>query len=124
MTTQTLLPLPEAGPARTARAGAGAAPCACPDRRRRVHHDRLLQVEDDVDELLALIELAVTWCELDYSEVAVVPPERWIEFAAAHAWRDPHRVERLFGLAADIALRSAPGSAGDNRGAFLQLVAR
>lgn len=96
--------------------------CRCPDRRWRAHHDRLLRVETDVDELLELLELAVTWTELDYSGAAVVPPERWTDFAAAHAWARPDRMERLFGLAADVALRSAPGAVGG--AALLELVAR
>lgn len=96
--------------------------CRCADRRWRAHHDRLLRVETDLDELLELLELAVTWTELDYSDAAVVPPERWTDFAMAHPWRDADRMERLFGLAADIALRHGPGSV---RGTdLLELVAR
>jgi hypothetical protein len=76
-----------------------------PERRTRAHHDRLLRVEDDPDEVVELLELAVTWSELDYSEVAVVPPEAWIDFAVGHRWRHPERVLRLFSLAADVALR-------------------
>jgi hypothetical protein len=76
-----------------------------PDRRTRAHHDRLLRVEDDPDEVIELLELAVTWGELDYSESDVVPPEAWIDFAAGHRWRDPERVLRLFSVAADVALR-------------------
>jgi hypothetical protein len=97
--------------------------CRCADRRRHApHHDRLLLVETDFDELLELLELAVTWHELDYSDAAVVPPERWTEFVTAHVWRDQDRMERLFGLAADIALRSAPGAVGGAQ--LLELVAR
>ena len=96
--------------------------CRCADRRRGAHHDRLLRVETDFDELLELLELAVTWTELDYSDAAVVPPERWTDFATAHDWRDRDRMERLFGLAADIALRSAPGAVGGAE--LLGLVAR
>lgn len=90
-------------------AGARSAGCACADRRWRSHHDRLLRVEADPDEMLELLELAVTWCELDYSAAAVVPPEHWDDFALAHDWQDPERMGRLFGLAADIALRAAAG---------------
>src|SRR4051794_14155172 len=57
----------------------------------RHHHDRLLTVESDVGELLELVELAVTWGELDYSGTGVVPPWKWLEFAACHEWRDPDR---------------------------------
>lgn len=76
-----------------------------PEPRTRAHHDRLLRVEDDPDEVVELLELAVTWSELDYSEVEVVPPEAWIDFAVGHRWRHPERVLRLFSLAADVALR-------------------
>lgn len=47
----------------------------------------------------------MTWQELDWSHAAVVPPSRWTEFALHHTWRDSGRVERLFALAADVALR-------------------
>jgi hypothetical protein len=83
-----------------------------PHRRTLAHHDRLLRVEDDPDEVIELLELAVTWGELDYSESDVVPPEAWIDFATGHRWRDPERVLRLFSVAADVALRGphlAPG---------------
>ncbi len=72
----------------------------------RRHHDRLLTVESDVDELLELVELAVTWGELDYSGVGIVPPGQWLEFAACHEWRDPDRAARIFSVATDIALRA------------------
>lgn len=84
-------------------------PChaGCPvDPALRRHHDRLLTVESDVEELLALVELAVTWGELDYSGAAVVPPEQWLEFAACHQWRDPERAARIFSVATDIARRA------------------
>lgn len=92
--------------------GARPAGCTCADRRWTSHHDRLLRVESDPDEMLELLELAVTWCELDYSATPVVPPEHWGGFALAHDWQDPARMERLFGLAADIALRAAGAAAG------------
>ena len=41
------------------------------------HHDRLLLVDVDPDELLALIEMAVTWDELDYSQCDVLGPAEW-----------------------------------------------
>ena len=82
--------------------------CPCrPERHVRAHHDRLLHVEAEPDEVLELLELAVTWRELDWSGEGVVAPEHWVEFAATHAWVHPDRMERLFGLAADIALRGA-----------------
>jgi hypothetical protein len=76
------------------------------DPALRRHHDRLLTVESDVDELLELIELAVTWGELNYCGVSVVPPGQWLEFAACHEWRDPDRAARIFSVATDIALRT------------------
>lgn len=93
--------------------------CRCADARWRSHHDRLLRVETDVDELLELLELAVTWTELDYTEAAVVPPEYWADLALAHGWQRPDRMERLFGLAADIALRGVAGSAHGAAGLHL-----
>jgi len=81
--------------------------CRCRlDGRTRPHHDRLLNVEADPDELVELLELAVTWSELDYSGADVVPPEAWVEFAMGHRWCDSGRMTRLFALAADIALRA------------------
>lgn len=79
-----------------------------PDPQRRAHHDRLLAVETDPDALLDLLELAVTWRELDWSDAGVVPPEEWLDFAERHRWQDPGRALRIFGLARDVALRGAP----------------
>lgn len=70
------------------------------------HHDRLLQVDVDADELLALIEMAVTWHELDYSDQDVIAPVAWQTFAETHAWSDPERAERAFSLALDIVGRT------------------
>ena len=42
---------------------------------------------------------------LDWSQADVLPPEAWLDFAAGHSWTCPGRVERLFALATDIALR-------------------
>jgi len=89
-------------------------PCKCSvEAALRSHHDRLLTVETDVAELLELLELAVTWGELDYSHAPVVQPTRWVDFALQHSWADPRRAHRIFSLAADIAARSAaiPGPA-------------
>lgn len=72
----------------------------------RHHHDRLLTVESDADELLELVELAVTWGELDYSSADLIPPGQWLEFAACHEWRDPARAARIFSVVTDIALRA------------------
>ncbi len=76
------------------------------DPALRRHHDRLLTVESDVDELLELVELAVTWDELDYSSAGLVPPGQWLEFVACHEWRDPARAARIFSVVTDIALRA------------------
>ncbi len=87
------------------------------DPALRHHHDRLLTVECDIDELLELVELAVTWDELDYSGAAVVPPGQWLEFAACHEWQDPERAARIFSVVTDIALRGGlPSLAGLVRG--------
>jgi len=77
------------------------------DTARRAHHDRLLAVESDPDAALELFDLAVTWHELEYDDTEIVAPAHWLEFAERHRWQDPGRVERIFGLATDIALRAA-----------------
>jgi hypothetical protein len=74
------------------------------------HHRRLMTIESDQDVLLDLMELAVTWPELEYSETSTVPPARWIPFAESHRWMDHERVERIFSLATDIALTAARAS--------------
>lgn len=66
------------------------------------HHDRLLAVDTDVEALLELLEVAVTWHELDYSESSVVPPRHWARFLDRHIWRQPEVAERAFRLAEDI----------------------
>jgi len=101
-----VVPLGPRGPHCAGPTGCGVA------RGLRVHHDRLLRVEDDPDELVDLLETAVTWQELDYGDAALVPPEAWTDFAQDHPWRHPERMLRLFSLAADIALR-APAPAAD-----------
>jgi hypothetical protein len=75
--------------------------------RRLAHHDRLLTVDTNVEALLELLEIAVTWHELDYSETPVVGPQDWLAFADEHAWRYPDRASRAFGLAVDIVSRRA-----------------
>jgi hypothetical protein len=72
------------------------------------HHDRLLNVEADVVTTLELMELATTWEEIDYSGEAVIPPCDWMDFAAAHNWRNPELAFRLFSLAIDVARRPEP----------------
>ena len=68
------------------------------------HHDRLLAILSDPDELLELLELAVTWAELDYSSRPVIAPHRWTSFLNSHNWSDPQRAERIFSLATDVAM--------------------
>lgn len=75
----------------------------------RDHHDQLLTVDTDPDTLLALIELAVTWHELDYSVEPVVGPHEWLTFAARHRWVLPERAEWAFALAVDIVGRRVVG---------------
>jgi hypothetical protein len=90
----------------------GSARCGCrPSLRHSAHHERLLAVESDPDAVLDLVELAVTWGELDYTGADVLAPEAWLDFAADHAWLRPDRVMRLFALASDVALRG-PRPAG------------
>ena len=92
---------------------------ACDCRFARIaprHHDALLNVEADVATTLELMELATTWEEIDYSEEAVIPPCDWMDFAAAHNWRDPELASRLFSLAIDVAARRGePAMAGKRR---------
>jgi hypothetical protein len=75
------------------------------------HHDRLLAAETDLEALLELMELAVTWGELDYSSSDVVPPAMWAQFCEQHSWRDADLVRRVFDLATDLALRSQAAGA-------------
>jgi hypothetical protein len=67
------------------------------------HHRRLVTIESDPEVLLELLELAVTWPELEYSETPTIAPEDWMSFVESHRWADPDRVERLFSVATDIA---------------------
>ena len=66
------------------------------------HHDRLLEVGTDPAAVLDLVELAVTWSELDYTDAEVIPPAQWLEFCSRHAWPDPERAMRAFELATDV----------------------
>lgn len=83
------------------------------DAALAAHHDRLLTVDTDAEELLALLEMAVTWYELDYSHSQVVGPAGWSTFAQTHEWTDPERAERVFNLAVDIVGRAIGRSAPD-----------
>ncbi|MFZ2504352.1 MAG: hypothetical protein WAW88_16950 [Nocardioides sp.] len=90
---------------------AGAATCGCRFAgSHHAHHARLLHLLTDGDEVLELLELAVTWAELDYSESGLIPPNRWQEFADAHQWVDRRRVDRIISLALDVAFGSARAS--------------
>jgi hypothetical protein len=79
-----------------------------PDPARQAHHNRLLRVETDPDALVELFEMAVTWTELEYSPETTIPPHEWLDFAERHRWQDPDRMQRIFGLATDIALQASP----------------
>ena len=86
-------------------------PCRCRFYRdTKGHHDQLLTVLQDPDQLLELMELAVTWGELDYSETPLIPPNRWLEFVDSHIWADGDKAERVMILAMDIALGAARSS--------------
>jgi hypothetical protein len=90
---------------RSSPAGPAHRPCnaSCPFRAfMSAHHDSLLTVTDNLDSALDLLELAVTWDELDYSEQRLIGPSQWDDFLAAHQWKDGVRAQRLFSLAADI----------------------
>jgi hypothetical protein len=71
------------------------------------HHDHLVRAATDLRAALDLIELAVTWNELDYSEEELIPPVDWLEFSAEHIWPDTESAHRLFSAAVDIARRGA-----------------
>lgn len=74
--------------------------------RLAAHHDRLLALDTAVEPLLDLLEIAVTWRELDYSDTDVIPPSMWLEFASRHAWHEPDQAMRAFALATDVAMRA------------------
>ncbi|MDN5750755.1 MAG: hypothetical protein L0H64_19980 [Pseudonocardia sp.] len=80
------------------------------DPALRAHHERLLTVEHDADELVELMELAVTWGELEYADEPLFGPDDWAGFAASHVWVDPERAARIFSLAADIAACGRPSA--------------
>ena len=69
-----------------------------------------MTIESDQDVLLELIELAVTWPELEYAETPTIAPEQWVPFAESHRWADPDRVERIFSVANDIAMTAERAS--------------
>lgn len=94
----------------------------CPAGPRRAHHDRLLAVGTDLDAALELIELAVTWHELEHPREALVGPAEWETFAQRHLWARPERAEQVFLLAVDIATRGAPRTRSTGRMTMLDLV--
>jgi hypothetical protein len=81
------------------------------DPARRAHHDRLLQVESDPDAMVDLFEMAVTWAEFEYPAETTIPPHEWPDLAGSHRWHDAERMQWIFGLAAEMAGRAAPGQA-------------
>ena len=74
--------------------------------RAQAHHDRLLAMAHDTSAVLDLMELAVTWGELDYSGADVIPPDLWFQFCERHTWQDPEQAMRIFALANDVAMHS------------------
>jgi hypothetical protein len=74
------------------------------------HHARLAAIEHDQDAVLDLMELALTWPELEYSEKSTIPPESWMAFLESHRWTDPDRAERIFSLATDIVMTAKRAS--------------
>ena len=73
------------------------------------HHRRLKAIENDPAALLELMELAVTWPELDYSETPIIPPDLWGIFFESHRWARPQRVGQMFSVAMDIFMMAMRG---------------
>lgn len=71
----------------------------------RMHHDELLRAPTELAMAVALLELAASWCEIDYSGEALIPPAHWLSFVAEHTWPNPDLALRLFGVAVDVARR-------------------
>jgi hypothetical protein len=74
------------------------------DPAAETHHAVLTRMESDQDALLELFELALTWHELEYSEMPIIPPDQWMAFVENHHWSDPDRVERIFSVATDLVM--------------------
>lgn len=87
-----------------------------------VHHDRLLDVDLDPDAQLELLEVAVSWHELDYSTEPVIGPSEWLTFAARHRWTARERALRVFSLAVDIVGRRTPGLVAPGLAEVIELV--
>jgi len=81
-----------------------ASTCHCRFSLVGSHHDQLVRAATDVGMALELLELAVTWEELEYGGEPVIPPVDWLEFVAQHSWDDPVLAQRLFSAARDVAL--------------------
>ncbi len=71
------------------------------------HHDQLVHAATDVAMAVELVELAVTWNELDYRHEKLIPPSDWLAFVAEHTWDDAEAALRLFSVAVDVANRPA-----------------
>ena len=72
----------------------------------REHHDELLRAPTELAAAVALLEIATSWGEIDYSTEALIPPADWLSFVAEHTWLNPDLAQRLFGVAVDVARRS------------------
>src|SRR5262245_31750356 len=78
----------------------------CPFRgATREHHRWLLEVDWEHERLVGRMEVGGTWCDVGYVEQAGIPPERWLDFGAAHRWRESDQAERVLLMATDVALR-------------------
>jgi hypothetical protein len=94
----------------------------CPVGADRDHHDRLLSVDTDMDVVLELMDLAVTWHELEHPRDLLVGPEQWETFAQRHLWAHPERAEQAFMLAVDIAAKGAPKARPAVRGGRMTML--
>ena len=77
------------------------------------HHDQLRSIEHgSFDVITGVVEMAVTWHELDYSEQLVIGPDDWLEFVKAHQWKDSDRVVDFFvALQSLVRVSVSPGLA-------------
>jgi len=73
----------------------------------KAHHDQLLRVDRDPDQAFELLELALTWDELDYDAEHLIEPAAWDHFLESHRWRDRARAVRVFSLADSIMMRAS-----------------
>lgn len=78
------------------------------------HHSQLVRAAIDVTVAVELLELAVTWDELDYSQEELIPPAEWLDFAADHGWHEDDLASRLFSVAVDIVNRRGEGAGAAN----------